>query len=79
MAHSIAIISDAVHLFSDVLSFSLSAFAVWFAKRKAPKNFTFGYHKCETLAALANIVTIWIVTVFLVYEAVFRIINRETV
>jgi cation diffusion facilitator family transporter len=76
MAHSIAIISDAIHLFSDVLSFSLSAFAVWLAKKKAPKHLTFGYHKIETLAAMANIITIWMVTGFLVYEAFLRIINK---
>ena len=79
MAHSIAIISDALHLFSDVLAFIFSAFAVWMVKRKAPTHLTFGYHKIETLAALANIIIIWIVTVFLVYEATFRIINREAV
>ena len=79
LAHSIAIISDAIHLLSDVLSFSLSAFAIWFAKRKAPKYFTFGYHKIETLAAMTNILIIWIVTGFLIYEAILRIVNKQIV
>lgn len=76
IANSIAILSDAMHLFSDLAAFAISAYAVWLSKRRAPSHLTYGYHKAEVLGTLLNIAIIWIVTLVLFIEATERIIHR---
>lgn len=78
-ANSLAILTDAAHLLSDVSGFGVSLFAAWYATRKAKNTHTFGYHRIEVLGALASVLSIWMVTGVLVYEAVFRIIHPEEV
>lgn len=79
LAHSIAIISDALHLFSDVIAFVLSAFAVWLSTQTPPVWLAFGYHKIQPLGAFLNVIIIYIVTIYLFVEATERIINQEKV
>ena len=75
MAHSIAIMSDAAHIASDVIGFGISICALKIAHRQANKSFTFGYHRVEIVGAFCSIFTIWIMTVWLFYEATQRLIN----
>jgi zinc transporter 2 len=79
LANSIAIMSDAMHLFSDLTAFAISAYSVWLSKQSSPHYLTYGYHKVETLGALINIAIIWVVTVILLIEATERIIHGEIV
>ena len=72
---SLALISDALHNFSDVLSLVLSLIAHRLAKRKATELNTFGYKRAEILVAFINAATLIIVAVFLVFEAVERFSN----
>ena len=53
-AHSLALVSDAGHNFSDALALGLAAYAVWVARRPASPGKTFGYHRVAILTALAN-------------------------
>ena len=71
-AHSIAIISDAAHLCSDVLGLALSVFALAIAQRNANDQFSYGYHRVEVLGALISILSIWIMALLLIYEATMR-------
>ena len=73
IAGSLAIISDATHLLSDLAGFLISLFSLIVALKPADKNFTFGYHRFEVLGALASILIIWALTVWLLLEAVYRI------
>jgi zinc transporter 2 len=73
IAGSLAIISDATHLLSDLAGFLISLFSLIVALKPADKNFTFGYHRFEVLGALASILIIWALTVWLLIEAVYRI------
>ena len=73
IAGSLAIISDATHLLSDLAGFLISLFSLIVALKPADKNFTFGYHRFEVLGALASILIIWALTVWLLIEAVWRI------
>ena len=68
-AHSIAILSDAFHLLSDVLAYIISLSAVLMSMRKAPFFLTFGYEKLQPLGALANVAIIWFLTLMLFIEA----------
>ena len=73
IAGSLAIISDATHLLSDLAGFLISLFSLVVALKPADKDFTFGYHRFEVLGALASILIIWALTVWLLIEAVYRI------
>ena len=73
LAGSLAIISDATHLLSDLAGFLISLFSLIVALKPADKNFTFGYHRFEVLGALASILIIWALTTWLLVEAVYRI------
>lgn len=79
LAKSLAIMTDAAHLLSDVASFSISLFAVWLAERPPTAFATFGFHRIEIFGALASVLLIWVLTGVLCYEAVQRIITPEDV
>ncbi|MCQ2821158.1 MAG: cation diffusion facilitator family transporter [archaeon] len=70
---SLAIMTDAAHLLSDFAGFLISMFALFIATRPANKSLTYGYHRAEVLGALVSILIIWILTVWLLSEAVYRI------
>lgn len=77
IANSLAIMTDAAHLFADLSGFFISIFSLWLAKKPSSKIMSFGYHRAEIIGALASVVLIWILTLFLVYEAIMRIIRRN--
>ena len=52
-AHSLAIITDAAHLFSDVSGFAVALLAAYWAKRRSGAHFSWGYHRFEVRQALA--------------------------
>jgi zinc transporter 2 len=79
VAHSISIISDAIHLICDVLGY-FSSFLFLYLSRKAPnKIMTFGYHRMELLGALSNIFIVWTLILFVIFESTHRILNKEFV
>ena len=69
MANSIAIMSDAAHMASDVVGDLSSVISVHIATRAATKRFSYGYHRIEIVGALISIVSIWVMVFFLLYEA----------
>ena len=73
LAGSLAIMSDATHLLSDLAGFLISLFSLIVAMNPADRNFTFGYHRFEVLGALASILIIWGLTVWLLMAAIWRI------
>ena len=73
LAGSLAIMSDATHLLSDLAGFLISLFSLIVAMKPADRNFTFGYHRFEVLGALASILIIWGLTVWLLMAAIWRI------
>ena len=76
---SLALISDALHNFSDVLSLVFSLVAHKLSRRKASLNNTFGYKRAELIAAFINAITLIIVAFFLIYEASSRLIHPEPI
>ncbi|KAJ1606103.1 cation diffusion facilitator-like membrane [Cryptosporidium canis] len=72
LSNSLALISDASHLISDICSYLISLFGIHLSKRKATKTMSFGYNRAEILGALLSILLIWIMTAMLVYEAIQR-------
>lgn len=76
---SLALISDALHNFSDVLSLVFSYVAHKLSRKKASVNQTFGYKRAELIAAFVNAMTLIIVALFLVYGAIERFINPQEI
>jgi cobalt-zinc-cadmium efflux system protein len=76
---SLALLSDALHNFSDVLSLVISYIANVLAKRKASLKRTFGYKRAEILAAFINASTLVIVAILLIIEAVERFQNPQEI
>jgi len=76
---SLALLSDALHNFSDVISLIISYIANNLSKKKASFQKTFGYKRAEILAAFINAATLIIVAVFLIIEAVKRFQNPQDI
>jgi cobalt-zinc-cadmium efflux system protein len=72
---SMALLSDAAHNFSDVLSLIISYFASRLSKRKATERETFGFRRSEILAAFINSATLIIISVIIIIEAIRRLTN----
>lgn len=76
---SLALLSDAVHNLSDTASILISYYAFRIAGRKRDSSHTFGYQRAEILAAFINAVTLAVICVFLVIEAIKRFYNPSPV
>ncbi len=76
---SLALISDALHNFSDVLSLGFSLFAHKLSRKKASLDQTFGYKRAELIAAFINANTLIIVAVLLIYGAIERFFKPQVI
>lgn len=79
LSGSLALISDALHNFSDVLSLVFSYVAHKLSGKKASVNQTFGYKRAELIAAFVNAMTLIIVALFLIYGATERFFNPQEI
>jgi cobalt-zinc-cadmium efflux system protein len=70
---SLALLADAGHMLSDSVSLGLASFAVWLAAKPPTPNRSFGYRRAEILAALANGVTLVVISIWIFYEAYRRL------
>jgi cobalt-zinc-cadmium efflux system protein len=77
LAGSLALLSDAIHMFTHSFALGISYFAIVMSGRKSPADKTFGYHRMEVLAAFVNAVTIGLSVIWIIYEAVARFINPQ--
>jgi cobalt-zinc-cadmium efflux system protein len=73
LTNSLALLSDAGHMFADVAAIALSLTAIWFGSRPAPPHKTYGYYRLEILAALFNGATLVAISGFIVWEAIERL------
>jgi cobalt-zinc-cadmium efflux system protein len=69
LSNSLALLGDAGHMLVDGLALGLSLFAMTLARRPATSEKTFGYHRAEIMAALANGVILVLVSAYIFYEA----------
>ncbi len=76
---SLALLSDALHNFSDVLSLVISYVATVLSKKEASTNKTFGYKRAEIIAAFVNSATLIVVAILLMIEAVERFMDPQTI
>ena len=69
LSNSLALISDALHDFTDTIALSLSLYANKKAQKKPTKTKTFGYHRVTIIAAFVNAIVLIILTFFIFYKA----------
>ena len=70
---SLALLADAGHMLTDAAAIVMALVAIWIGQREASVERTFGYHRTEILAALANTFALWLIAGWILFEAYHRI------
>lgn len=78
-ANSLGLLSDAAHNLSDVVALALSLWAVRLGRRPATSTRTFAFKRAEILVALFNSTVLVAVSIFLIVEAIGRILSPQNV
>ena len=73
ISNSVAIMTDAAHMLSDVAAFFISIMSIHLAGRAPTETKSFGFLRTEVLGALTSIIFIWALVIWLVIEASFRV------
>ena len=76
---SLALISDAIHNLSDMISVILAYIAQLLSLKPSTKQSTFGYKRAEILAAFINAVALIAISVYLIFEAIERLLEPQPV
>jgi cobalt-zinc-cadmium efflux system protein len=79
LSHSLALLSDAGHVLTDVFALGLAWFAFEQAQRPADRKRTYGYQRVTILAALLNAVTLIVIVLAIAFEAVRRLMAPQEV
>ena len=69
---SLALLSDAAHMLTDVFALSLAYFALWFASKPPTLSKTYGFYRGEILAAFLNGILLFVISGWIIYEAYER-------
>lgn len=75
LTNSLALISDAAHMFTDTAALDISLAAIRIGRRPADSERTFGYYRFEILAAAFNAMLLFLVAIYILYEAYDRLNN----
>ena len=80
LTNSLALIANAIHMFTDVAGIGLALFAINFSyKRSATPQKTYGFYRMEILAALINSTIILILSFYIIYEAYWRLFEHKEI
>ncbi len=78
-AHSLALLSDAGHNFTDALALALAALALYFQAKPANEVKTYGYHRAGVLAAFVNALTMLLLSAYIFWESWERLLRPAPV
>jgi cobalt-zinc-cadmium efflux system protein len=79
LANSLALLSDAGHMLTDILALGLSVVAMRFAQKPPTASKTFGFYRLEILAAFFNGLLLLFVSFYIFYEAYHRLLHPEEI
>lgn len=79
LSGSLALLSDALHNLSDTTSLATSLIALRIAQRRPDPRRTFGYRRAQIIGAFINLVTLALIALYLIYEAVERLLDPQTI
>lgn len=78
-SHSLALLSDAGHNFTDALALLLAAVGLYLQGKPANQSKTYGYQRAGVIAAFLNASTLIVISVFIFWEAIGRVIHAQAV
>jgi len=78
-AHSLALLSDAGHNFTDAFALLLAAFGIYWQSRPGDHRRTYGYQRAGVLAAFVNALSLVVLAAVLFYESYYRLVHPQTV
>ncbi|MBI4228456.1 MAG: cation transporter [Deltaproteobacteria bacterium] len=76
---SLALLSDAVHMFTDAFAISLALLAIWFSLKPPTSVKTFGFYRAEILAAFFNSMLLFVLSIAIILEAYNRLLEPREV
>ena len=76
---SLSLIADALHNLSDAASLGIALFARKISRKPADEFKTFGYQRAEVIAALINLTLLITISLYLIYEAIWRIVEPQAI
>ena len=76
---SLSLLADALHNLSDAASLGIALFARTLSRKPADEFKTFGYQRAEVIAALINLTLLITISLYLIYEAIWRILEPQTI
>lgn len=79
LSHSLALLSDAGHVLTDVVALGLAWFAIRLSERPPDVKRTYGYHRIGILVALVNATTLVLIVLWIAYEAAQRLMHPAPV
>lgn len=79
LTNSLALLADSWHMLSDASALTFALVAAWIAMKPVDVKKTFGYYRAEVLAAFLNSLFLWVVVIFIFYEAILRFQNPAEV
>ena len=79
LANSLALLSDAGHMLTDILALGLSIIAMRFAQKPPTASKTFGFYRLEILAAFFNGIVLFFISFYIFYEAYHRLVQPEEI
>ena len=79
LSGSLAILCDAAHQLSDVAGFVISFMAIWLTEKPSTLKYSYGYHRADVIGAMASIIIIWGLLIWLLLEAINRLTNPTEV
>lgn len=77
LANSLAIMTDAAHMFSDVSGFFISICSILVSKLPATSKMTYGYQRAEIIGAMTSVILIWGLTLWLITESIQRLFHPD--
>ena len=79
ISNSLALFGDAMHLLTDAFALCIALFGFWISRMQPTETYSYGYMRSEVIAAFFNALLWFIIFAYIVYEAVYRIVNVEIV
>ena len=79
LSGSLALLSDAVHNLSDVVSLVMTYIAALYTKKEATTKRTFGYKRAGILVAFINALSLILIAIYLIFEAIGRFYHPESI
>ena len=79
LTNSLALMTDAAHVFMDVFALSLSFFAIYIAEMPPTEKRTYGLHRVEVFVSFINSFVLILLTIFIFYKGLIRFWNPEPV